>query len=270
MTINFAVKSFEQLRNESLEISLMEYNSIKTAIPKTWMNQLKHHTGTFELLTDGSVNVNDTLKHISIIKCKECYKQFTQRNITTPAAISKWEEKYYYVNFDWSHIFKLPYLSCKETSLQSLQYQILNRYYPCKEILNIWYKDQDDKCDYCKEDIDSIEHYFFHCKQVKQIWVDLMFLFRDSYGVHFNLKCLDVIFGVMNTSNDDILTALNVCTLCCKMFIRTKKLNGDNVIFIEFQNMLKERICIERYICRKEGNYTDFVKKWGPLEEVLA
>ena len=46
------------------------------------------------------------------------------------------KELYYYVNFDWIHIFSLHCVTTSENLLQSIQYQILNRFFPSKEILH--------------------------------------------------------------------------------------------------------------------------------------
>ena len=85
-----------------------------------------------------------------------------QRKLVTPTAVTKWEEHYFYVNFDWKHIFRVPYSSVRETSFQSMQYQILNRHFPWKEILSIWYSNDDKMCDYCEFSIDCLEHYFYY------------------------------------------------------------------------------------------------------------
>ena len=118
--------------------------------------------------------MNNKHKHLSEIKSKEFYTDLINRNYTTPTAVQKWEEKYFYVNFDWNNIFKLPYLSTRETIIHSLQYQILHRYFPCKETLSIWYNNNDKVCDFCSE-IESLEHYFFGCANIKQFWHELSF-----------------------------------------------------------------------------------------------
>ena len=157
---NNIIKTREELQNEGTHLTIMEYNSLISAIPKTWLKCLKGYSGNFCPIEDGVIKVNNKHKHISLIKSKEFYNDLINRNYTTPTAISKWEDIYFYVNFDWSHIFKLPSISVRETVIQSLQYQILNRYFPCKETLSVWYNNNNNLCDFCLQ-IDTLEHYFF-------------------------------------------------------------------------------------------------------------
>jgi len=72
----------------------------------------------------------------------------------------KWKELYYFVDFDWKNIFALPYEITSETSLQSMQYQIIIRYFPCKSFVGLWNNDIDTKCTLCNDE-ETLEHYFF-------------------------------------------------------------------------------------------------------------
>ena len=51
---------------------------------------------------------------------------------------------YYYADFDWLVLFKIPYKVARETNVQSLQFKIINRYIPCKENLYLWGKESSD------------------------------------------------------------------------------------------------------------------------------
>ena len=53
---------------------------------------------------------------------------------------------YYYADFDWTVLFKIPYKVARETDVQSLQFKIINRYIPCKANLYLWGKESSDKC----------------------------------------------------------------------------------------------------------------------------
>ena len=40
----------------------------------------------------------------------------------------KWEEMYYYADFDWPVLFKVAYKVARETDVQSLQFKLINTY----------------------------------------------------------------------------------------------------------------------------------------------
>ena len=91
------------------------------------------------------------------IQCKDYYKEFVYIKYERPTALHGWEEMYYYTDFDWPVIFKIPYKVALETDVQSLQFKIINRYIPCKENLYLWGKESSHKSRLCNE-IDTIEH----------------------------------------------------------------------------------------------------------------
>ena len=45
-----------------------------------------------------------------------------------PTALYRWEEMYYYADFDWPVLFNISYKVARETDVQSLQFKIINTY----------------------------------------------------------------------------------------------------------------------------------------------
>ena len=74
------------------------------------------------------IKLGNMFKEFFSISCKEFYNEFVVCKYERPTAMYTWEELYYYANFDWKMLFKIPYKVARETNLQSLQYQIFNRY----------------------------------------------------------------------------------------------------------------------------------------------
>ena len=175
------------------------------------------------------------------------YWHLVNKTYTTPTAIIKWEELYYYINFDWKNIFILPYQTTSETSLQSLQYKIINRYFPCKSFTGIWNEEHNDMCTTCNT-TEDLEHYFFNCKSVETFWSHFVKWWYALTRCNFNLKALDIVLGVMNEFNDTMLKALNYCILFAKGYIVKCKENIVNCSFDIFRCKLKERLLIEEYI----------------------
>ena len=113
-------------------LSIMEYNQIVSAVPKEWksiINANKNSTVDFRIIQDLEFKIGLVHKHLFGIRCKDFYWYLINSGYETPTAVLKWEELYYYIDFDWKSVFKLPYETTCETSLQSMQYQILNRYF---------------------------------------------------------------------------------------------------------------------------------------------
>jgi hypothetical protein len=226
----------------------MEYNSLLSAIPKDWRRIIKNYTGTFTLIPDCSIKINNKSKSIHKTKCNEIYKSLIKRKLVRATSIEKWEEIYFYANFDWQQIFQIPYDSSRETSIQSMQYQIIHRFFPCKYTLNIWYKTGDDSCEICGNEIDTIEHYFFYCTSVNKLWSDLMSWTKSKLNIYFTLACLDVIFGIINSSNDPVIHLVNICILYGKEFISKQKANSKEIKIEMLLDRIGKKLESEIYI----------------------
>ena len=125
LNLDGSFKSKESIeRSHNMTLNIMHYNSIKSAIPKTWLAQLRRRNKEVhfkETDNEGKVKINGKWQLIIKTTNKQYYWELMKRNKDKSKAIEKWEENYLH-NFDWSEIFKLPYEITKETKLQSLQY----------------------------------------------------------------------------------------------------------------------------------------------------
>ena len=250
-----------------IKVNTMLYNSLKSAIPTKWLKCLKKQNPpgfNFEYSDHSTIKIRKKYKKIDKISCKEFYWQFITKNLTRPTACNKWEELYFYINFNWKHILQLPYFTASETCLQSIQYQIINRFFPCNSVVHQWYAEVDPLCASCYIE-DTIEHYFFNCNKASVFWSNFKVWWRDTTQCLIKLGALDIVFGVMNENNNDLLWILNFCILFSKYYIHNCKLQNKPCDFIPFINKLKIRIETERYISTVNGKLDAFVKKWDIL-----
>ena len=105
-----------------------------------------------KLITENDVSVYDkgqlkiTLGKRNIkltdLKCRDIYTFLTKEMCKIPTAVAKWQSTYVVDNEDlWQDIFTSAFEFCEGTLLQTFQYKILNRFFPCNYILSKWYKD---------------------------------------------------------------------------------------------------------------------------------
>ena len=204
-------------------------------------------------------------KHISKLKNREFYRELISRKYARPSALYKWEEQYFYVNFDWKLIFLHPYTHISDTKLQSLQYQIIHRYFPCRYNLSKWYHTNEENCNTCTNKRDTIEHFFYECIPVKKLWEDLTKWFKNATLTSFPLGCLDVLFGVSNNNNETYLNALNFCIILCKAFISQQKSKLQDITLHLFLKKLSKRLESEKYIAMINNRYDDFEETYGAI-----
>ena len=128
-----------------------------------------------------------------------------------PKCERKWSE-YLNTELNWEDIHIIPYCITRETYMQSFQYKIVHRFYPCNYALSIWYSDHTPCCNYCGE-IDYLEHIFFNCKQVEPLWDAIQGWWKNILDVTFKLNAQIVLFGIPKIEKDPILDIINLCIL---------------------------------------------------------
>ncbi len=147
---------------------------IQSCIPKTWKMTLKHCSQLHKNLPiDNIVKINNNVKTIAIITCKNIYWHIINLEKHTPISTKKWTEQYPNVNnvepHKWKRIFKMSFITVRGTKIQTFQYKIIHNIISCNQWLyNIKIK-ENNKCTFCN-DIDNLPHFFLKCDKVKQFW----------------------------------------------------------------------------------------------------
>ena len=75
-----------------------------------------------------------------------------------------------------------------------------------------------DKCTFCNEEEETIEHLLNTCKYILPFWKEVIKWFK-MYNIHENLDELNILFGVLNNNcldlvNHIILIGKQVIYLC--------------------------------------------------------
>ena len=215
-----------------------------------------------------TARLNDTDKDIATLKCKDYYNEEIYKIRTRPTSYTKWEEQYYYANFEWQDIAKIPYDCARETLLQSLQFQIINRYFPCNEKLHLWGKREDSACVLCGM-VDTLEHYFIECSAIKIFWNSFKLWWRANFNFAINFGALDILLGIPNPNQLNEIRVLNFCILLAKAYVKKCKNKQQSIFFYEYQIELKERIVVEEYIYKLNNCEEKFNNDWECLVQSL-
>ena len=258
-------KSKAELEFEfNMNIDIMKYIGIKCAIPNPWRMKIKEEGEYEDKPNVLMVKINNVEKDIKDLRCKDYYWEYISKYTVKPTALDRWEELYYYIDFNWQNIFTLPYLVARETKLQSLQFQILNRYFPCKRFLYKCNKVDTDRCNHCPY-IDDLEHFFVSCSIVKPFWKDFNKWFANLFETKIYLHSPDILFGIPIINDNDIIYILNFCILFAKSFIHSEKMKEDIPSFHIFRNKLKDRLIAEKFILQSQNKLEVFDQKWGEV-----
>ena len=189
--------------------------------------------------------------------CKQFTNIFVSNSCLKPAAEKK-RLKYLSVDrLDWSECYKQSFSITQNTTLQSLQYRILHRFYPCNYLVAKWSEEVQDMCYHCNSK-DLLEHYFFECKKLNLFWNGLTKWWLNNLGCTFKLTAENVIFGLDNENKDKMIDIVNYCILIAKSFIAKCKKNDYEITLYEYMRLLKNNLEVELLHCKlynKESNY---------------
>lgn len=263
----------EQLNSKyNISSETLFYNGIKAAIPRKWLekifscdnlsDEIKQNPETLCVQLDGkTVDV----RHAT---CNQFYWCDIESNAQTPTSYYKWESYYYYANFDWENINKIAYECTSDTYLQSLQFKIIHRYFPCKYNLKMWSLENSNLCDHCNE-IDSLSHYFAECEFLNNFWKYLRTWFRHNFEFCIKFTALDILLGIPNYDKNIEISILNFVILFAKYFIYTCKKYTVPVDFYQFLVKLKSRVMVEEFRCKLYNKIMEFETKWSKLLDIL-
>ena len=244
----------------------MDYNCLTHAVPKKWLKIISGRN-CYKIEDTINVRVKNKQKNVEKLTCKDVYWEYVRKIGMSPVSEQKWNT---YLNIDdmsWEELYVIPYTICKKTIVQSFQYNLFNRIYPCQYTLSIWYKDEQPNCKEC-ENIDYLEHHFYDCKKVKPFWDSIEKWWNSAIETTFPLNSRYVLFGLQNPNEDEIFDIMNLCILYAKWYISGCKRENTQLFLPDFIRMLRNKLMVEKTLCQIKGD-DSFEKRWLNFYEKL-
>ena len=251
----------------NINIDQMQYNSLTHAIPKDWLKLIKGKNLEIKLLPIDYVTLHNKTVHISEITCKDLYKHFIHEIKKTPKAQKKWEQYLQTDQIEWEELYKIPFKVTRETFIQSFQYKIFHRFFPCNYTLAVWYKDKPETCMGCGS-VDYPEHYFYDCSLISPFWLLVKKWLHSVLEITIPFSMTDVLFGISNPSDDVMFDILNFCFIYGKWFIYQCKQSEQQICLPNFILLLKQKLVQEK-LAHELGKQSIYQDKLYLLDEVI-
>ena len=126
--------------------------------------------------------------------CKTFYKVFLDKKITANA-LQSWE-KIFEKELEWERIFK-KVKKIKEVKLKWFQMRICYRILVTNSVLKEMKVVNDNLCNFCVTEKDTIVHYLWECRYVQAFWVALekMLLEKTNQFHDFKVNKFLALFG---------------------------------------------------------------------------
>ena len=211
---------------------------------------------------------NLCLKNLSKIRSQQVYCQYINHLYQTPTSQNKWVAYYPFLDtINWKSLYLLPKKIVKSTNLLSLQYKILHRVFNCNQKLFLWKIIDSPNCIECGE-IDTLEHFFFHCEPSRSFWVNFEIWLSEIFSKNIKLSILEVLLGCINVS-EEYFYILNYSILYGKYFINKCKKSQTELRWNHFCNILKNSLITDHLSYINQGKEHAFCRKFGMLLENL-
>lgn len=149
-----------------------------------------------------------------------------------------------------------------------MQYQILHRIVPTNNYLyKIKLKDS-PLCSFCKLNIETIEHLFTECPEVKDIWYRIEELFLTKYNVSFVFDKRSTLFGKYN--NNKLYRVQNLLILIVKQYIFSCKFKPiQKLDFFSLSIIIADRFLIQKFMLLKNCKYLEYEREWKAICDLL-
>ena len=170
ITWNNKIESYERMRGKCPTLSWLEYLQIKSAIPKTWIANLREP------------RVYTLARPIMLWDKKEIKTQLTKDRFKSPKAINKWTERGIN-NINWKQQFSMLNYITLETRIKAFQYKLMHNILYVKDKLKMFNKINNDTCSACKNDRETIMHLFIQCPITRQFWLQGINNFHIMYNI---------------------------------------------------------------------------------------
>ena len=147
-----------------------------------------------------------------------------------------WKRKFNDYLFNWKSIWKNVPLITDEARLITLNWKILSNIYPTNIFLAKIGKVRSSKCSKCDVE-DYLEHFFFYCKSIKQLWNEVNSIIRANMGKKVTLSVTNCLFGYYmgnQVENAFINKLIIIGKLCVSKF---KYGNHPNLILLLHQEL---------------------------------
>ena len=119
-----------------------------------------------------------------------------------------------------------------------------------------------DKCYYCSETIETIEHLFWECMQIKNLWQDFANKLQPYIDIQRFLSKDLIIFGVEMNENELLINHLLILV---KRYIYVQKCREKTICVNGLLTFVKQQFILDT----NSGSNECKTKKWLPLKNFI-
>ena len=213
--------------------TIIEYNISINSLPKTWILWINRGERETDTITCDASRYNTKPKAIKKLLLDD-------KEPETPCAAFFWQRKlgFHLDEQAWARAKNVS----KETRLRVLHWKILHNIYPTNIMLSKMKITENDKCSYCKDITDYIEHFFCDCPVVHGLWEFVEHTINLKTNAILKLSVTDKLFGVTapqlpKETHHYINLLILIAKMCISIYKKTKSVVPLQFIFEREMNL---------------------------------
>ena len=189
------------------------------------------------------------------------------KNICTVTSEKKWEDVLDLREIPWHKVNSYCLLFSQSTKFRWFQYRIIHRILGTNSFLAKIKLRDSNLCTFCKEVPETVEHLFWGCHIVSELWQELSNWIFEKTNIELPLNLILVLFGIM--SNRGVNFVKNKIILLTKFYIFRVKVNEGILNFTALKNYIKENLNLEKHISSKKITLIKYTEYWSPWEFIF-
>ena len=242
------------------KISWLLYLQIINAIPKSWKSIMKQ-----------PMENEEQVESQTWVPPKQAKVVLIKRQYTVPAGVRAWQKSTQYEPDDydfWSETFQNIRRTTKESKLQVFQHKLIHRIIPTKKFLFRAKLTESPNCTSCDNTEETIEHLFWDCPTIRNIWVQLINLFNSVEEEELpNDNLALCMFGVY--SRKPTIVRWNYVTLVLRFYVYKCRIQNLIPTMRAFKFVLKANLEILKRIALQNKTSKKFREEWSSWLEKL-
>ena len=137
----------------------------------------------------------------------------------------------------------IPTLCPVDNKTKDLQDKIIMRFIPTNKLLYKMNRVNSQSCSFCHMEIETVEHLFFNCVNVKDIWIYAFKELQKKTNTHFVPDLRSCILGVYDENVHNV-KIINTVMLLVKMYIMNCKYDRGVLSRVAFVRIFMYKVTL--------------------------
>ena len=243
-----------------IKTNWLEYESLKKAIPREWIEILRHHQVNDEEYLTKLERLENTNKVTGSV-----YKELIINENMLCKYSQKWEKEYeLIIDYDeYAKAFNKINRMTESVKRRDFQYRLLLNKIPTGVELCKWKLIDTPNCTFCNNVAEDLKHLLIECRFVSRLWK----WYCELVGT--DIEVINLINLVYNKVHNKYEHVQNTILLTIKQYIYRKRCFQKKPSINELRKEIQTLYYIEKYSYNCKLKSHAFTKKWSSVNLLL-